>query len=260
MTTFSRDVDLAKARVSTDASAIDPLAEWPHLAHAYQSLIEADDLDSSALRRLGLIPNVLELLGDVSTSQVLDAGTGTSWLFRHVAPKRAFACDLARPSTLADGVTFRINDLAALSWPDSEFDIVVASLVLMYCPDLHAALRELRRVTRDGGRLIIALMNPYFYRTGEVEDDGAFTIRRPVDAPRALPLYIAQTVGPLTYFHRSLPEYVNELVRSGWSVTELRDWHINMSDYRTATTGKLRARCNRTDLVPMFTFLSCSAS
>jgi SAM-dependent methyltransferase len=256
----SRHVDLATTPQIEDVSETATLAQWPDLAREYQNLIEADDLDSGALRHLGLIPNVLQLLGDVSSSQVLDAGTGTSWLFRHVAPKRAFACDLTRPTELVDGVTFRINDLAALSWPDHEFDVVVASLVLMYCPDLDAALRELRRVTKDKGRLIIALMSPYFYRTGEVQDDGAFTIRRPVDASRAFPLYIAQTVGPLMYFHRSLPQYVNALVRCGWSLTELRDWHINMADYNEETIGKLRERRSRTDLVPMFTFLACSAA
>jgi hypothetical protein len=233
----SRHVDLATTPQIEDVSETATLAQWPDLAREYQNLIEADDLDSGALRHLGLIPNVLQLLGDVSSSQVLDAGTGTSWLFRHVAPKRAFACDLTRPTELVDGVTFR-----------------------MYCPDLDAALRELRRVTKDKGRLIIALMSPYFYRTGEVQDDGAFTIRRPVDASRAFPLYIAQTVGPLMYFHRSLPQYVNALVRCGWSLTELRDWHINMADYNEETIGKLRERRSRTDLVPMFTFLACSAA
>jgi len=81
---------------------------------------------------------------------------------------------------------------------------------------------------------------------------GAFTIRRPVDAPRALPLYMRQTVGPLTYF--IVAAGICERTRAiRVECDRLRDWHINMSDYRTATPGssahgaieRISCRCSR---------------
>jgi SAM-dependent methyltransferase len=55
--------------------------------------------------------------------------------------------------------------------------------VLMWFPELDVALRELRRVTRPNGRVVIAIMNPYFYRTGQACDAGDFVIERNLSRP-----------------------------------------------------------------------------
>ena len=51
----------------------------------------------------------------------------------------------------------RSEDLTRLSYADSSFDLVLTSETLEHVPDLHAALRELRRVLVLGGRHIFTI-------------------------------------------------------------------------------------------------------
>jgi SAM-dependent methyltransferase len=48
-------------------------------------------------------------------------------------------------------------DAEALSLPAASFDLVVCALGLMYMPDADAALREMHRVLRPGGRAVITV-------------------------------------------------------------------------------------------------------
>ena len=54
-------------------------------------------------------------------------------------------------------VTFRTMGAEELDLPDGSFDVALCSLGLMFVPDPVRALREMRRVLRDGGRLGIAV-------------------------------------------------------------------------------------------------------
>lgn len=54
-------------------------------------------------------------------------------------------------------VDWRVGDLAALPFPDGAFDAIHARVALHFVPDVPAALRELRRVLRPGGRLLASV-------------------------------------------------------------------------------------------------------
>jgi len=49
------------------------------------------------------------------------------------------------------------EDLSRLSYPDDEFDLVVTSDTLEHVPDLRAALREIERVLKPGGRHVFTV-------------------------------------------------------------------------------------------------------
>jgi demethylmenaquinone methyltransferase/2-methoxy-6-polyprenyl-1,4-benzoquinol methylase len=99
--------------------------------------------------------------------QVLDlaAGTGTSAASFTRDGATCVACDFslgmvregARRRGGADvgGVRFVAGDALALPFRDQVFDAVTISFGLRNVHDVDAALRELRRVTKPGGRLVI---------------------------------------------------------------------------------------------------------
>lgn len=53
--------------------------------------------------------------------------------------------------------TFTRMDAERLDLPDGQVDLVLCALGLMYLPDPGAALREMRRVLRPGGRVALAV-------------------------------------------------------------------------------------------------------
>ena len=56
--------------------------------------------------------------------------------------------------------TFTRMDAEALTFPDASFDVVFCALGLMYVPDPRQALREMARVLRPRGRLLLAVWGP----------------------------------------------------------------------------------------------------
>ena len=62
--------------------------------------------------------------------------------------------------------TFRVADAEALDFPDNSFDIVYSHGVLHHTPNTAAAIREVHRVLRPGGRALVMLYhrNSYNYR------------------------------------------------------------------------------------------------
>ena len=57
----------------------------------------------------------------------------------------------------ADNVHFARMDAEQLELPDASVDVALCALGLMYVPDPAQALREMRRVLRPGGRMVIAV-------------------------------------------------------------------------------------------------------
>lgn len=102
-----------------------------------------------------------------SGASVLDCAAGTG-AFSLAAAKRAgevLCTDLSQPmldraaknarKKGARNIRFALRDLTHLPEPDGSFDAVIAANVLHLLPDPEQAVRELWRVTRPGGRLIL---------------------------------------------------------------------------------------------------------
>lgn len=98
--------------------------------------------------------------------RVLDLGCGVghllAWLARHAPPGAAIAwhgCDLAlnslRSARRGGGAAWCAGDAAHLPYRDASFDRVVCNGSAHHLPDLAAALGEVRRVLRPGGRVVL---------------------------------------------------------------------------------------------------------
>jgi SAM-dependent methyltransferase len=111
---------------------------------------------------------LLELVGLRPGERVLDVATGPGVVAvpaaLAVGPSgQVVATDLApeweeivarnAATAGAANVAFRASSADALDLPDGSFDVALCQFGLMFVPEPVMALREMRRVLRDGGRL-----------------------------------------------------------------------------------------------------------
>jgi ubiquinone/menaquinone biosynthesis C-methylase UbiE len=65
-----------------------------------------------------------------------------------------------------ENVEFRIGDMLDLRLAESRFDAVVCVFGIFFVPDMAAAVRELWKVVRPGGKLAITTWGPRFFEPG----------------------------------------------------------------------------------------------
>ncbi|NBU32019.1 MAG: demethylmenaquinone methyltransferase [Actinobacteria bacterium] len=90
----------------------------------------------------------------------LAAGTGTSTQPFYAAGADPIACDFSQGMIEVGqqrfpNLTFVQGDALALPFPDNTFDATTISFGLRNVNDVNLALREMYRVTKPGGRLVI---------------------------------------------------------------------------------------------------------
>ena len=74
--------------------------------------------------------------------------------------------ELARAKAKQRGLSnirFQSGDLMHLPFEDDSFDVAVCVFGIFFVPDMEAALRELKRVVRNGGRVAITTWGPRFF-------------------------------------------------------------------------------------------------
>ncbi len=101
----------------------------------------------------------------VQGPRVLEIGVGTGKNMPHYPPGvQVTAIDLspamlerakARAASAGYAVDLRLMDAQRLDFSDASFDTVVSTFVFCSVPDAVRGLREVRRVTRPGGRILL---------------------------------------------------------------------------------------------------------
>jgi SAM-dependent methyltransferase len=123
-------------------------------------------------------PQVADAARVSSEDRVLDVGCGTGVLARAAADRVADESQvtgldlnesmLAVARRLRPQINWRQGDATQLPLPDQSYDVVVSQFSLMYFPDRGAAVEEMVRVLKPGGRLVVAVWGPYERATGYV--------------------------------------------------------------------------------------------
>jgi arsenite methyltransferase len=111
---------------------------------------------------------VREALGARSGERIVDVGCGPGFYVDELAEQVGNAGSVAgvdpsapmlevaaRRTAARSNVAFHQGDAGALPLPDGGFDAVLCVQVLEYVEDIGGALRELRRVVRPGGRVVV---------------------------------------------------------------------------------------------------------
>lgn len=133
-------------------------------ARAYAVLNDAETWNGLYER-----PATLRLLGDIAGRRVLDAGCGPGTLLKELRARGADAEGLDGSAALLAVARERLGPQVRLlraaledplPYPDSSFDAIACSLVMHYLREWEGPLRELRRILRPGGRLVISVPHP----------------------------------------------------------------------------------------------------
>jgi SAM-dependent methyltransferase len=127
--------------------------------------LEAVYATRDILRRRRL---VREALGARAGERIVDVGCGPGFYVDELAgevgdagsvagvdPSAAMLQVAARRTAARSNVAFHQGDTGALPLPDGSFDAALCVQVLEYVEDVAGALRELRRVVRPGGRVLV---------------------------------------------------------------------------------------------------------
>ncbi|MCP2163400.1 class I SAM-dependent methyltransferase [Goodfellowiella coeruleoviolacea] len=114
-------------------------------------------------------PACLDLLGPVAGRRVLDVACGPGLYAEELVRRGASVIGLDHSPRMVElsrqrvpAGEFRVHDLAdPLDWlPDASVDLVLFALAVEYVDDRVAALRELRRVLRPDGALVLSRLHP----------------------------------------------------------------------------------------------------
>lgn len=139
---------------------------FDRIAHSYDLLNHCLSLGIDKRWRRAAINS----LRPYAPKKILDVATGTGdfalLAARTLEPENLLGVDISEgmlevgrkkilQAGLADVVTFRREDCMALSQPDGEFDALTVAYGIRNFQDLDRGLREMHRVLRPGGRLVI---------------------------------------------------------------------------------------------------------
>lgn len=145
-------------------SKFEPTAPIPDLGPEVYARWRASDLGATTERLERQL--ILELLGDVSSCRVLDVGCGDGELAVELAKRGAIVTGIDTSAAMIAAakdrakrhnvsVTFEAEAAEHLPFAAEHFDVVTVITVLCFVDDPNPVFREIARVLRPGGRLVV---------------------------------------------------------------------------------------------------------
>jgi 2-polyprenyl-3-methyl-5-hydroxy-6-metoxy-1,4-benzoquinol methylase len=152
-----------------------PTAEWDKMASWWHA--EASD-HGVYHQYTDIDPVVKELLGSVKGRKVIEIGCGNGYFSRALAKCGAKVTALDASSKMIAiasaeekkrplGIVYLVRDAAQLQEIKSRsFDLAMANMVFMDVFNIKAAIKEIGRVLKPGGRLVFSILHPAFMFDG----------------------------------------------------------------------------------------------
>jgi SAM-dependent methyltransferase len=183
---------------------------------------------------------VLDALGPCEGLRVLDAGCGEGYLARELARRGSKVTGLDTSSALINagrgeaerlGLTVEhyVASIESIPGRDHTFDAVVCNHVMTGVNDPAAALKEIGRVTKPRGRIVILMLHPCFY-TGNTAGRGGRDLTPDVYfgvRSMAQPFNVAgiKSPGEAPNTLWPLEHYISALLDAGFVLTGLSEPH-----------------------------------
>lgn len=116
-----------------------------------------------------LAPQLVDFTDVPDRGRILDVGSGTGALAFALAerkprshvlgidPSKEYVAYANSRNLFPDRASFEVGDAQQLRFADASFDASLSLLVFNFIPDPRKALREVRRVTKPGGRISAAV-------------------------------------------------------------------------------------------------------
>lgn len=134
----------------------------------------ANSYDDAAFLQREVADRLLERLDYVRIQPklILDLGAGTGYatqqLERRYKKAKVIAFDLAanmllkskQPSRWFDRKRYICGDVEKLPFQDQAFDFIYSNLMLHWCHDMPAAIKEIRRVLKPNGLFLFSTLGP----------------------------------------------------------------------------------------------------
>jgi ubiquinone/menaquinone biosynthesis C-methylase UbiE len=157
-------MDTSQGEELTTEQHVAPPEAWNAIAEGYDLYVAPQEVDlaNEALRLVGLQPGerFLDVAAGTGGLGLPAARVGAHVLATDWSPamvERFEARVRAEGLRAAEG---RVMDCHALDLPDDSFDVTGSQFGVMLVPDQPAALREMVRVTRRGGRVLVIAYGP----------------------------------------------------------------------------------------------------
>jgi len=156
--------------------------------------IEIGGTDTAQPRSVEARLRLIDALVPLAGKRVLDGGCGAGGYVRalrergidaHGVEYDARKVELYRASA-PEPDRVQVGDLAALPFPTASFEVVILNEVLEHVPDEPAALREVGRILRPGGALVVLSPN----RLYPFETHGVIRRRTGAFVPLARTLFV----------------------------------------------------------------------
>jgi 2-polyprenyl-3-methyl-5-hydroxy-6-metoxy-1,4-benzoquinol methylase len=198
---------------------------YDDFASQYAALVAARE--EAGIENDPIMPHFLRLLGDVAGLTALDAGCGEGYLSRILARQRASVTgidisprliQIARTRDPEGKITYQVADLSRpLPAYQGRFDLAISLFVLNDVYDYQGFLTTLGAVLKHGGRLVLAMNNPYSHVVRN-------HLTNYFDSGRAFPYRgMAEEGVKVHFYQRTLEEYLDACFTAGFQLQRLVD-------------------------------------